>query len=47
MKVLLTAGTFDLNGGKKSGLIEKMYLKLKDCKIIIHKRNIQHALVSN
>ena len=30
MKVLLTAGTFDLNGGKKSGLIEKMYLKLKE-----------------
>ena len=30
MKVLLTAGTFDSNGGKKSGLIEKMYLKLKE-----------------
>lgn len=30
MKALLTGGTFDLNGGKKSGLIEKMYLKLKE-----------------
>lgn len=32
MKVLLTAGTWDLNGGKPSGLIEKMYLKLKEYK---------------
>ena len=32
MKVLLTGGTWDLNGGKKSGLIEKMYLKLKQNK---------------
>ncbi len=32
MKVLLTAGTWDLNGGKPSGLIEKMYLKLKEQK---------------
>lgn len=30
MKVLLTAGTWDLNGGKKSGLIEKMYQKLNN-----------------
>lgn len=29
MKVLLTAGTWDLNNGKHSGLIEKMYQKLK------------------
>lgn len=29
MKVLLTAGTWDLNDGKKSGLIDKMYNLLK------------------
>lgn len=30
MKVLLTAGTWDLNNGKKSGLIDKMYKLLKE-----------------
>lgn len=30
MKVLLTAGTWDLNNGKKSGLIDKMYNLLKE-----------------
>ena len=28
MKILITAGTWDLNEGKKSGLIEKMYILL-------------------
>lgn len=30
MKVLLTAGTWDLNNGRPSGLIDKMYQKLKE-----------------
>ena len=30
MKVLLTAGTWDLNNGTKSGLIDKMYTLLKE-----------------